>query len=99
MIYECSLNEQDIYVTAKTSQRSNYNELVDLPLESGYSLITIPLISKDVFMHTKEEMIRGELIGVFQMRMSESNYGMFKSDPINREILNAILEVFTIRYT
>jgi hypothetical protein len=45
-----------------------------------------------------EDMIRGKLIGVFQVRMSESNLGMFKSDPINREILNAILEVFTFRY-
>ena len=49
-------------------------------------------------MHTKEDMIRGELIGVFQVRMSDSNLGTFKSDPINREILNAILEVFIIRY-
>ena len=85
-------------MTAKTSQRSNYNELVDLPLEPGFSLLTIPLISKDIYMHTMEDMIRGKLIGVFQVRMSESNLGMFKSDPINREILNAILEMFTIRY-
>lgn len=98
LIYECSLTERDIYVSAKSSQRTSYTELVDLLLEPGYSLLTVPLISQEVLHQSKEDIIGGDLIGVCQLRLSDSNFGVFKSDPINRDILAGILDIFTTRY-
>ena len=43
-------------------------------------------------LHAKEDIKRGQFIGVVQMRINDSKYGVFRSDPMHREILNALLD-------